>query len=212
MYLLKSIVFISTVCFFILIESKTISAQNTGILKGTVVDSTNGEALPFSNVYVKEINSGASTNARGYFVIPGLKAPQNYTVEISYVGYQSKVVKVKINPNQATSIKVELNQSSVSLQTIEKIGKKTIQQNATDLGLQRITVKELEMLPQGVETDIFRSLQYLPGVQSTGDVSARYYVRGSPSNENLVLINGTTIYNPFHAFGIFVSFEYAYVR
>ena len=65
------------------------------------------------------------------------------------------------------------------MQTVEKIGQRVIEKNATDIGLQRITTKELEMLPKGVESDIFRSLQYLPGVQSTGDVSARYYVRGS---------------------------------
>ena len=180
-----------------------VQAQNTGILKGTISDSTNGEALPFSNVFIQEINRGASTNANGYFVIPGIPAPQEYILIVSYVGYQTKKINVKVQPNKVTEVNIGLSQSSVSLQTIEKIGERTIQQNATDLGLQRITVKDLEMLPKGVETDIFRSLQYLPGVQSTGDVSARYYVRGSPSNENLVLINGTTIYNPFHAFGIF---------
>ncbi len=184
-------------------SSSFILAQNTGILKGTISDSTNGEALPFSNVFIEDINRGASTNANGYFVIPGIPAPQQYVLIVSYVGYQTKKIEVKIQRNKVTEVNVALIQSSVSLQTVEKIGERTIQKNATDLGLQRITVKELEMLPKGVETDIFRSLQYLPGVQSTGDVSARYYVRGSPSNENLVLINGITIYNPFHAFGIF---------
>ena len=51
--------------------------------------------------------------------------------------------------------------------------------------------------------DIFRSLQYLPGVSSTGDATSKYYVRGSASYQNLVMINNTTIYNPFHALGMF---------
>ena len=203
MYFSKNILFLLFLFLIFCLSNVFLTAQEKGILKGTVVDSVNGEALPFSNVYIKDINRGASTNANGFFVIPGIPAPQKYIIVVSYVGYSSKEMDVTVLPNKTTSIKVELSQSSITLQTIEKVGERVIEKNATDLGLQRITAKEFEMLPQGVETDIFRSLQYLPGVQSTGDVSARYYVRGSPSNENLVLINGITIYNPFHAFGIF---------
>ncbi len=188
---------------FITVFSPQILTQTKGTLRGTVIDSSNGEALPFGNVLIKELKIGASTNSRGYFIIPSVPAQKNYTISVSYVGYKTKDLKVYISPNKITDITVALNTSSITLQTVEKIGERIIEKNATDIGLQRISVKELEMLPKGVESDIFRSLQYIPGVQSTGDVSARYYVRGSPSNENLVLINGVTIYNPFHAFGIF---------
>ena len=63
-------------------------------------------------------------------------------------------------------------------------------------------MRDIENMTYGVETDVMRSIQLLPGVQSAGDVSARYYVRGGASNENLVLLNGIPIYNPFHALGI----------
>ena len=64
-------------------------------------------------------------------------------------------------------------------------------------------MQDIENMPYGVETDVMRSIQLQPGVQSAGDVSAKYYVRGGASNENLVLLNETPIYNPFHALGIF---------
>ncbi len=96
-----------------------------------------------------------------------------------------------------------MSPAGVELQTIEKVGEKVIEANATDLGLQRIAMRDLETLPKGVETDVFRSLQYIPGVQSTGDISAKYYVRGGASNQNLVLLDGVTVYNPFHALGLF---------
>ena len=89
------------------------------------------------------------------------------------------------------------------MQTVEKIGEKVTEKNSTDIGLQKLTLRQLEVLPKGVETDVFRSLQYLPGVQATGDVSAKYYVRGGTGDQNLVLLNGVTVYNPFHAFGLF---------
>lgn len=91
----------------------------------------------------------------------------------------------------------------LELQTVEKIEYKIAKEQETDVGLDKISIKDVERLPSGVEVDIFRSLNYLPGVQSAGDVSARYYVRGSNSNQNLVLIEGATIYNPYHALGLF---------
>jgi len=89
------------------------------------------------------------------------------------------------------------------METIEKLGRIERAPNEAALSLDNISIKSLETLPKGVEADIFRSLQFLPGVQSTGDVSARYNVRGGSSNQNLVLLNGATVYSPFHALGLF---------
>ena len=177
--------------------------EGKGTLRGIVVDSTNGEVLAFCNALIKELNAGASTDIRGYFRIPSIPSGKTYTLLVSYVGYRSKKIKFSIQPNKITDIKIELAPETIELNQVEKIGNRIIEKNAPDAGLQRISIKDIESIPQGVETDIFRSLQFIPGVQSTGDVSARYYVRGSPTNENLVLLNGVTIYNPFHAFGSF---------
>ncbi|MCF8262304.1 MAG: TonB-dependent receptor plug domain-containing protein [Melioribacteraceae bacterium] len=126
---------------------------------------------------------------------------------VSYVGYIKKSLRIHVEPNKITQVDIPLAPSSYELQTIEKVGQRVAESNATDISLQRITVKELEDLPKGVETDVFRSLQYLPGVQSTGDVSARYYVRGGSADQNLVLLNGVTLYNPFHALGLFSAID-----
>lgn len=177
--------------------------EDKGTLRGLVVDSTSEEVLAYCNVVIKELNKGASTDIRGYFRIPSVPSGKTYTLLVSYVGYSTKEVKFSVQPNIVTDIKIELSPVTIELHQVEKIGHRVIEKNATDAGLQRISSKEIENIPQGVETDIFRSLQFIPGVQSSGDISARYYVRGSPTNENLVLINGVTIYNPFHAFGFF---------
>ncbi len=189
--------------FLLLISSYSSFAQQTGTLRGFITDSLSGEALPYSNILIQETSFGASADLRGIFTITGIPADRDYSVRITYVGYVSKYVNVSIKPGQVTQINVPLAESTIKLQEIEKIGNKVHNANETDLGLQKLSVRELEMLPKGVETDIFRSLQFLPGVQSTGDVSARYYVRGGASDQNLVLLNGIPIYNPFHALGLF---------
>lgn len=192
--------------FYLIIFLLTISslnAQQYGKLRGFLTDSTSSEALAFGNVFIEELNIGASTNNRGYYIINNIPANKTYKVLFSYIGYETKELDVFIGANKITQIDVGLVTTGIELQTVEKIGEKVIERNATDLGLERISIKNLETLPKGVETDVFRSLQSIPGVQTTGDVSARYYVRGGSSNQNLVLLNGATIYNPFHALGLF---------
>jgi hypothetical protein len=189
--------------FIYLFLVSSLFAQDTGVLRGSIIDSTNGEVLPFSNVAINELKIGTTTNSNGYFYLPSIPAKKKYNVTVSFIGYVTKIIPVSISANKSTEIKVKLVPTSILLKPIERIGERIAEKNAPDIGLQRISIKELEILPKGVESDIFRSLQYIPGVQSTGDVSARYYVRGSASNENLVLIDGAAIYNPFHALGIF---------
>lgn len=183
------------------------NAQPTGLLRGFVADSSNGEALPYSNVYIKELNRGTTTDYRGYFIMASLPGDQRYTVVFSYIGYKTKQLVVRIAPYKVTDLRVELASTSIELRTIEKIGERVDKENATDLSLQKIAIRDLEKLPKGVELDLFRSIQSLPGVQTVGDVSARYYVRGSTSNQNLVLLDDTPIYNPFHALGIFSAID-----
>ena len=191
------------IIFINLLLNSSLPAQDKGILRGSIIDSTNGEVLPFSNVLINELKIGTTSNSNGYFYIPAIPAKKKYNVTVSFIGYITKTIQVSISANKTTDIKVKLAPTSILLNPVERIGEKIIEKNTPDIGLQRISEKELEILPNGVESDIFRSLQFIPGVQSTSDISARYYVRGGDSNENLVLLDGTIIYNPFHAFGIF---------
>jgi len=198
---------LSTLYFLVLvlliIPTELIKPQQPGNLRGFVTDSTNGEALVFCNVFLKEINAGASTNERGLYLIKSIPSAKEYEVTVSYVGYKTKALNVFIQPAVVTQLDVQLEPLSVELQTIEKVGEKVIHENTTDISLERISVKEIEIQPKGVETDIFRSLQYIPGVSTTGDVTAKFYVRGGSGDQNLILLNGVEIYNPFHSLGLF---------
>lgn len=189
--------------FLLLLICFTLSAQDFGRLRGFVTDSTNGEVLPYANVYIDDLQTGASTDERGLYLLNQIPADRNYTVKISFVGYQSKTINVFITANKITQLDVKLSPVNVELGTVEKVAEQIIEKNQTDIGLERISIKTLHSLPKGVETDVLRSLQYVSGVRTTGDVSAKYYVRGGTSDQNLIKLNGITIYNPFHALGLF---------
>ncbi|MEW6193650.1 MAG: TonB-dependent receptor [Bacteroidota bacterium] len=187
----------------LLIWNQSFYSQEKGTLRGIVIDSTNSEALPFGNVLVRELGLGASTNNRGYFVIRSIPANQTYTLLVSYVGYKTKSFNVKVEPDKITELEVRLVPSSIQLQTIEKVEYLTEEENVPDISKTTITPKQIEYIPKGVESDLLRALASLPGVQSTGDVSAKFNVRGGESNQNLVLFDGIPVYYPFHSIGLF---------
>ncbi len=187
----------------IIIFSISLFAQGRGTIRGLIKDAESGEVLPYCNVLVQELNKGASTDSRGYFILTGIPAQRYYSVIVSYIGYESQTLDVYVAPNKITSIDINLSPKSYQLDTVEKVAEKGVNENATDVSIERIKVRDIEVRPKGVETDIFRSLQYYSGVHSSSDVSARYNVRGGAANQNLVLFNGATIYSPFHALGLF---------
>jgi hypothetical protein len=188
--------------FILLISFADILPQSTGSLRGLVVDSATGEPLPYSNIVLKEVNSGTTTDQRGYFFFPSLRVG-TYTLAVSYLGYKSEVLKVRIIRNAMAHVDVKLIPAAINLPELEKVGEKYNFEETPDVSIDRIFPRELETIPKGVETDILRSLKFLPGVSSTGDITARYNVRGGASNQNLVLLNGIPVYSPFHALGLF---------
>lgn len=92
---------------------------------------------------------------------------------------------------------------NIELQTVEKVENKFDGTSKSDLSIRSFTVRDLESVPQGVEADVLRSIQDIPGVTITSDVSAKYYVRGGSNNQNLILLNDAVIYHPYHALGMF---------
>lgn len=194
--------------FFLIILSSVVSnAQNTSILRGFLTDSLSGETLPYGNIIIKELNTGTTTDNRGYYLFPALSAPASYTVLVSYVGYQNKKLNAIVKPNQSTLLNIQLTPVKLELQTIEKVAQRIDGDKNPDISVHTIMIKELETIPQGVETDILRSIQNVPGVTMTSDVTAKYYVRGGSNNQNLFLLNDGTIYNPFHALGMFSAVD-----
>ncbi len=193
-------------------SSSFLIAQEYGSLRGFVTDSTSGEALAFGNVLIEELSLGSSTDERGMFLINKIPANKNFEVTVSYVGFKTKIVSVYIKSAEMAEIDIALMPWSIELQTIEKIGERTVEKNATNISIERIPIKQLDVLPLGVEADIFKYIQYIPGVSSTGDISAKYYVRGGDSDQNLVQLNGVTIYTPYHSLGLFSAVDPAMIN
>jgi len=76
-----------------------------------------------------------------------------------------------------------------------------------DVGLRHMEFRDLKFVPGFLEQDLFTSIQVMPGVTSVSDLNNALYIRGGNSDENLILLDGMTVYNPYHAGGLFSTFN-----
>jgi hypothetical protein len=188
-----------------------IFAQNT--LTGYVYDESNGESLIGANVFIKQLEIGASTNVSGYFVIS--KIPNGrYELSVSYVGYNPKNIEISL-PADEGLLKVYLSQAS--LETDEVVVKAESDNKIENLFAKNVstvemTPTEVNQIPRFIEADLLRALQTLPGVSSVSDFSSALNIRGGTADQNLYLVDGTDVYNPEHAFGIFSTFNTAAIK
>lgn len=177
------------------------------VFRGRVLDSLSGESLPHATLYIRETGGYAQTNQEGYFAI--MLHAGTITLEVSYVGYNKQVVilqkehsKYDIQLNPILYLAPATVESRKSEGLIKRHGKET--------RLQSWQINELS--PMFGESDVFRTLQLLPGVQSVGEGAPGLYVRGGSQDQNLILLDGVQIYNPVHILGFYSIFNPAIVK
>lgn len=128
-------------------------------------------------------------------------------LQIFYVGYSTKELRIEAGNLDVKNLKIEL-QSGVQLGEVVVSSKSYKVMNASEgVSTIQISPAQLSLLPNVGEVDIFRSLQLLPGVSGSNESSSGLYVRGGTPDQNLVLLDGMTVYNVDHFFGFFSAFN-----
>jgi hypothetical protein len=182
-------------------------AQNVAqyILSGTIRGSR-GEALPGASVAVPALNTGAAADSVGHFA---LRLPAGrHRIEVAFVGYEQMTREVNLSKNQRLSL--DLVESGNELGEVVVEGSVTLEEKlkTTQMGVEHISIREAKLLPALFgEVDILKTLQLKPGVQSGGEGTSGLFVRGGSSDQNLVLVDNTVVYNPNHLFGLFSVFN-----
>ena len=171
-----------------------LNAQSTNnSINGIIVDSQTGEPLPFANILL-ESKIGVASDSEGKFSIPSVKEFEELT--ISYVGYKTN--KYNISKSDFNEIVVILlNPINLTLQEVtvySNSSTKTQQMQSSSLSMQSDRIREIS----AAMPDILRSVQALPGVVVNNEFKADFNVRGGNQDENLVLVNGTKVYEPYH--------------
>lgn len=195
--------------FFILASFRMFAQSGEATVSGFIYDSTTGETLIGANVFIKSINRGANSNVSGYFVIPQLD-PGNYEIKVSYVGYRTVTqnISLRSGDNKRLDLLLELQDILAREMVITADSSRTIDALfSRPVSKIEITPLQLSRVPQVIEADLLRTLQTLPGIVPLSDFSSAIYVRGGTPDQNLFMVDGTDVYNPEHAFGLFSTFN-----
>lgn len=179
-------------------------AQKKVTLSGYMRDSQSGESLIAANVYVKELNISTQTNTYGFYSVT---VPQGtYTVIFSYVGYGTTTQTVEIKESKVLNPEMR-NQTEIKEIEVRST-RKDENVKGTEMGTVTLSVDKIKQLPVLFgETDILKTLQLLPGVQSAGEGNSGFYVRGGGPDQNLILLDDAVVYNSGHLFGFFSVFN-----
>ena len=191
--------------FFLMGVSISVFAQEKYTISGYVKEAETGEYLIGASVYIQENMQGVSTNQYGFYSLTVDEG--SYTLDISFLGLKS--IQQKINLTEDKRINVSLiNASILTDEVIVEAEAPDQNVESTNMSQVKVDVKTIKELPAFMgEVDVLKTIQLLPGVQSSGEGSSGFYVRGGGPDQNLILLDEATVYNASHLFGFFSVFN-----
>jgi len=177
----------------------------TGIISGFVTDSSSGESLIGANVFLQENGQGMATDINGYYIIQEI-TPGNYTIMVSYIGFDVSRQPLSIMEDQSVKINIALVEQVVELTEVEVTAEKFQRRNNIQPSKINLSPRMMKAAPALAEPDLFRTIQALPGVLMTSEYSTGLVIRGGNTDQNLIMLDGITVYNPSHLGGVFSNF------
>ena len=176
-------------------------------ISGYIYDAETGDALIGCNVYEKASFKGTSSNQFGYYnlVLPNKNSPKE--IIFSFLGFEKRLLEINID----TLVNIQLHAITNELEAV----KVTASQDenlevvrSSEMGMVQLNAKQIKSIPAiAGEADLLKSITVLPGIKPGVDGSSGFYVRGGSIDQNLILLDGVPIYNPYHMWGYLSSFN-----
>ncbi len=190
--------------FLILGISNTFS-QEKFTISGTISDSKNNETLIGVNIQVNEKKIGISSNEYGFY---SLTLPSgDYTITISYVGYQSQEFQASLTQNIKKNFSLS-DSNAQELSEVVVLEKTKTNTRKPEMSVNKLSISTIKKMPVVLgEVDVLKSILLLPGVTNAGEGASGFNVRGGGADQNLILLDEATIFNSSHLFGFFSVFN-----
>ena len=179
------------------------SKKNHFTFEGTILDSRSKSPLAFATIYCPATSKGTSADEAGSFTLNINTNKTEGTLTIQYLGYIPRVVTWK-KGEDLSNIRIELETRALEFKEVTILEKLPAFSLGYDNGSTIFRASRLDNLPSFVGgNDIFRSIQLLPGISASDDLSSEIKIRGSSGDENMIILDGITLYKADHYFGIF---------
>jgi hypothetical protein len=190
----------------------------TGAVRGRVRDET-GAAVPGAairllraadTVRAGDLVRSGETDRLGRFRLRDVPAGA-YTLRAMRAGYAESTRPVEVVDGDTTELDLVLERDTVEIAGItvgaERSRERVRFEQAGGATVRELPVAEIKRVPGVAEADPLRAVEVLPGVVATSNFSASFHVRGGSQDENLILLDGAPVLNPFHLGGFFSVFN-----
>ncbi len=185
-------------------KTKNSKSSKTVTISGKLLDSNTKEPIVGATIYNVDTKTGVATDIEGKF---SLKGTSPLTVKTSFIGYKDTVITTSKN----TSVSISMKPSSSKLSEFVVSAKKPNENvTSTEVSVEKLNIEQIEKIPIVMgETDIFKTIQMLPGINSVAEGRAGFIVRGGGIDQNLILMDGMPLYYASHQRGLYSVFNSA---
>ena len=191
---------------FGIIAQMAFAQHATGRISGYVKDAESGEPVMYANIILEDTIVGTASDIFGYYVIPNAVSGKQ-KLKVMMMGYTTESVEIIVNENADLRYDFELMPTVLEGEEVTVTAERQRFKEKVEVSRVNLGLREIKNAPAFVEADLFRTIQLLPGVTSTNDFSSALVVRGGSTDENLILLDGIELYNPYHLGGIFSTFN-----
>ena len=170
------------------------------VVSGYISNKDTKEPVSGVTVFIQKLSVGAISNEYGFY---SLTLPRGvHVLQYSFIGMRAK--QIILNLFSAGELNVDMNSVLIPLKETVVSAQKSVTLQRFEVGAEKININSFKLLPTSMgESDIIKSVLLIPGVQSVGEGSAGFNVRGGSADQNLILLYGAPIYNSSHFFGFF---------
>ncbi len=190
MYRKATLILLLTVSFLRLFSQ-------SGQIEGRVVNASNNEPLPFTNIVIWGTQTGSTSDLEGRFIFTGLE-PGYVRLAATSVGFERYISEdILVTNARKTFIEIAMRETATQLEAIEIRASTFRRVEESPLSMRTLGLQEIERNPGG-NRDISRVIQSLPGVSSSVSFRNDIIVRGGGASENRFYLDGMEIPNINH--------------
>ncbi|MFN8209165.1 MAG: TonB-dependent receptor [Bacteroidales bacterium] len=176
-----------------------IADGQTFTVSGYLVDASSRETIIGATVLLKEKNLACISDMNGFFQLKGVPEG-SWILDVSHLAYKPARQSVIISGKSLLLEEIRLQPFARELGEITVTGIRSDKagDRQVETSLLEVTPKLIQSIPTA-RNDIFAAIKYLPGIEKTEPFSPLFTARGSDPGENAILLDGVTIYNPYHS-------------
>lgn len=178
------------------------------VVSGKITNRSNGEPVIGATVYIEDLQTGTVSNASGNYFLQLTKG--THRLGVRFVG--KKEVLYTVNVFSDGELNIEMEDRAMELKAVVITSNKYHNVESTQMGVSRIDTRMMGSIPAVGEIDVLKVSMLLPGVQSVGEGTTGFNVRGGNTDQNLILLDNAPVFNPSHLMGFFSAFNAEIIR